>query len=118
MADTPKTPAKTAKVSKRATRECGANVTVGKEQRLTRSVTPPKTRQYASAGRYTQIDGDTISEAPSNRRGAAPPLTVQYPVIASMAHTANFLGQSDLGPANISDSENIGYYSLNSPSMR
>jgi hypothetical protein len=83
-----------------------------------------KQRQYASAGRYTQIEGNTISEPPLNRRGFSAPLTAQYPGIATAfgdsvsrfgIHTANFLGQSDLGPANIADSDNIGYYSFEFP---
>src|SRR5271170_601445 len=112
--NTPKTPqTKTIKTGKPVQRrQRGANVTVGKAPRITRTMAAPKVRQYASAGRYTQIEGDTISEAPMSRRGAQAPITVQYPVIASMAKQANFLGQSDLGPANIADSDNIGYYSF------
>jgi hypothetical protein len=114
--DTPKTQSKTIKIGKPSgKRQRGANVTVGKAPRQTRSLIAPKQRQYASAGRYTQIEGNTISEAPINRRGASAPIMVQYPVIASMAKQANFLGQSDLGPANIADSDNIGYYSFEFP---
>src|SRR5208282_4294827 len=114
MANTPKGQPKT-KIGKVSTRERGANVTVGKAPVTTRSVTAPEKRQYASAGRYTHIDGDVITEAPSNRRGQSAPITAGYPVIASMAKQANFLGQSDLGPANIADSDNIGYYSFEFP---
>ena len=96
-------------------RERGANLTVRKEPSPVRSATPPAGRQFASAGRYTLIEGDTITEAPPNRRGQAPAITVQYPTVASMAKQANFLGQSDLGPANIADSDNIGYYSFEFP---
>jgi hypothetical protein len=112
MADTPKTPTKRAKTGKR---ERGANLTVKKTPNASRSAAAPKTRQYASAGRYTHIDGDIITEAPPNRRGQAAPILAGYPVIASMAKQANFLGQSDLGPANIADSDNIGYYSFEFP---
>src|SRR5271157_4469270 len=112
--ETPKPQTKTIKTGKlpMPKRQRNGTVTVGKAPRTTRKMEAPAKRQYASAGRYTQIEGDTISEAPLNRRGASAPITVQYPVIASMAHKANFLGQSDLGPANIADSDNIGYYSF------
>jgi hypothetical protein len=116
--NTPNTPSKSAgsKTGKPVrSRQRGANLTVGKASKNSRSIIAPTGRQYASAGRYTHIDGEMITEAPPSRRGAAPPITVQYPVIASMAHTANFLGQSDLGPANIADSDNIGYYSFEFP---
>lgn len=102
-------------IKKVGKRNRGVNLTVSKVPASTRSIRAPKVRQYASAGRYTQIEGDIITEAPPNRRGAASPITVQYPVIASMAKQANFLGQSDLGPANIADSDNIGYYSFEFP---
>src|SRR5271157_2381417 len=123
--DTPQT--KTTKIAKpEPKRKRNGSVTVGKAQRVsTRSVNAPRQRQYASAGKYTQIEGNTISEAPMNRRGAAPAMTAQYPGIATAfgeskdrhfgMHTANFLGQSDLGPANIADSDNIGYYSFEFP---
>lgn len=77
---------------------------------------PITTRQFASAGKYTQVDGDTITESMLGRGGRMGGSGLSsYQGIASMAKQANFLGQSDLGPANIADSDNIGYYSFEFP---
>ncbi len=100
---------------KKATRERGANLTV-KKLNTVRSTEAPATRQFASAGRYTVIEGSNIQDDIMLRqRSGRQPITVQYPTVASMAKSANFLGQSDLGPANIADSDNIGYYSFEFP---
>lgn len=96
-------------------RDRGTNLTVKKLQ-STRTMDAPQQRQFASAGKYTVIEGNNIQDD-IMMRGRAPrvPTTVQYPTVAAMAKSAGFLGASDLGPANIADSDNIGYYSFEFP---
>ncbi|HEV2172933.1 MAG TPA: hypothetical protein VGR71_05170, partial [Nitrospira sp.] len=116
MAETPNTPSQS-KVSKPVRRrQRGANLSVKKLNTVRRTTKSGSKREFASAGRYTHIEGNKIQDDILLRnRAGQQPITVQYPVIASMAKQANFLGQSDLGPANIADSDNIGYYSFEFP---
>jgi hypothetical protein len=111
---------------KKPRRKRTGNVSVGptKDIRKIAKVTDKdgNVREYASAGRYTTMDGDKIADDVAYRnklrgmRGLADSLLGSDPTVQT-GKTAGF-GFGDAGGdgyANIADSNNIGYYSYEFP---
>jgi hypothetical protein len=113
MADekTPKTPKTAAKKS--ATRIRNGSIEVKKTNAVPRSPFAPKGgRQFASAGKYTSMKGEGIIDDVEFRNKLR---QVKDAARGNMDKVAGLFDDGNLGSANISDSNNIGYYSYEFP---
>jgi len=110
----PKPPdtSKTAAKKSTPTRVRNGSVTVQKSPAKTRSPKAPVTREFTSAGRYTQMEGNNISEDAEFRNKLR---QIKEAARGGMDKVAGLFNDGGLGNANIADSNNIGYYSYEFP---
>ncbi len=106
--ETPKTAAKKSAVK----RVRNGSIEVQKTRTTTRSPIAPKVREFASAGRYTDMkEGKIVDEVSFRNRIRQ----IQAAARGGMDKVAGLFSDGGLGSADIADSQNIGYYSYEFP---